>query len=64
MENNRNIKRAAAIAALAAVAAVLLIMVYAMFTHHSGLLMLSFVCLVIVPVIIYLFITILKIGKH
>lgn len=64
-DRKRNkLKRTAAAAALIAFAAVLVIMIYAMFTHDQGLLMLSLVCLIIVPAIIYVFIIAAKLGKH
>ena len=56
MNHNRTpFKRAAAILALILIGCILLMLIYGALIHHTGLMMTSLFCLIVVPVLIYLF---------
>ena len=55
MMKNKTLKRTLARIALILILLVILLLVYGAVTHNSGLIMLSLFCLIVLPVVVYLF---------
>ena len=58
-----HLKKPLAIAALILIAACILLLLYGTVTHHTGILLFSLFYLIVIPVLVYLFLALVKIGR-